>query len=427
MKIFSLCLSILTLSQISLHIYAEPLKVDVGATSAILMNADTGAILFEKDAYTLQYPASTTKVATALYALHVKRGELDTIVIPERESLGSTTHDAKRKVNYSSPAYWLETDGTHIGIKNEEEFTIHDLLKGMLIPSGNDAANVLAQGVSGNIPKFMDDMNVFLKGMGCLNTKFLNPHGLHHPEHQTTAYDLALIAQEALKDPVFCDIISQTRFMRPKTNKQKATTLLQTNRLMRQGKHFYAKAIGGKTGYHAKARQNLVVAARSNGRTLIAVLLKNEERNKMFQDAIKLFEAAFNQPKIHHTLLKAGPQKFTKQFSNTSNGLQTYLKEELSLDYYPAENPKPKCLLYWESLTLPIQKDQKVGELHLVGPKGEVFKKSSLFAMQEVNLKWPFNWLSSLKQLFNNHPILMGFSIVALLAALLFLRKLFRN
>ena len=193
------------------------------------------------------------------------------------------------------------------------------LLEGMMVVSGNDAANVIAQGIGPSIPGFMDELNAHLKQIGCTQTRFLNPHGLHDPNHQTTAYDLALMTAEALKNPVFCEIVSKPRFIRPKTNKQEATALLQSNRLLRPGKYYYSKAIGVKTGYHSKAKSTFVAASKWEGRTLIAVLMGYKERGEMFEDAIQLFEKAFNQPRVQRRYLKAGPQTFSLKFLMEAN------------------------------------------------------------------------------------------------------------
>ena len=359
----------------SFFLSAEPIKFEIRGNAAILMNAETGAILFEKDAYSLHYPASTTKVATALYALKTASDKLEDPFTAEQDALGTVTQEAKRKSNYTLPTYWQEPDGTHIGIKRGEILTLRDLMEGMMISSGNDAANVIAQGLAPTIPAYMENVNAYLKEIGCTQTRFLNPHGLHDPKHQTTAYDLALIAREALKYPLFCEIVAKTRFTRPKTNKQAATTLLQTNRLLRPGKLYYSKAIGIKTGYHAKAKHNFVAASRDDGRTLIAVLLGYKDRNAMFEDAAKLFEIAYNQPKVQRIYLKASPQTFSLKLPETKIPLQTYLTDSLSLDFYPAEDPNAKCLLYWNTLTLPIAKDQFVGELHLASADGAVLRR----------------------------------------------------
>lgn len=384
---------------IPLCLLAEPIKFEIKGEAAILMNAQSGAILFEQDAHALHYPASTTKVATALYALKLKGEELEMPIAAEQDSLATITQGAKRQSNYKLPSYWQEPDGTHIGIRKGEILTLRDLLNGALIASGNDASNVIAQALGPSIPRFMEGLNAYLKELGCQHTTFLNPHGLHDPQHRSTAYELALIAKEALRYPVFCEIVAQKRFMRPKTNKLAATTLLQGNRLIRPGKLHYPKAIGIKTGYHAKAKNTFIGAAKADGRTLIVVLLGYKDRTAIFQDAIQLFETAFNQPKVRRVYLKAGPQTFMQQLPHADRTLQTYLKDSLSLDYYPAEDPKAKCLLYWKPLTLPITKDQEVGELHLISAEGNVLKHVPLLAEEKVELDWPYRWFNRLPSL----------------------------
>ncbi len=415
--IISLCWMIV----ITYELLAEPLKVEIKGEAAILMNAQSGVILFEHEAFVSHYPASTTKIATALYALTLKEAELNTLIIAEQDSLAVVTQEVKRQSKDMLPAYWLEPDGMHIGIKKGESLTLLDLLKGMLIPSGNDAANVIAQALGPSIPRFMEALNGYLKEIGCQHTHFCNPHGLHNPHHQTTAYDLALITKEALKNSVFCNIVAQTRFIRPKTNKQAATTLLQTNRLIRPGKFYYAKAIGVKTGYHAKAKNTFIGAAKANGRTLIVVLLGYQDRNAIFQDAIKLFEAAFNQPKVQRIFLKSGPQTFTQSYPHANHLLQTYLSEDLILNYYPAEDPQAKCLLYWHPLTLPILKDQKVGELHLVSKEGKILKQITLWASENVHLAWPYRWLARLPS--SSWLFVAGIGLLSALGLMAFWKK----
>jgi D-alanyl-D-alanine carboxypeptidase (penicillin-binding protein 5/6) len=405
---------------ISFYLSAEPLKFEIRGESALLMNAQSGAILFEHRAYVSRYPASTTKIATALYTLKLKGDDLDGDITAEQESIASISQEAKRKANYAYPAaYWQEPDGTHIGIKKGEILSLRVLLHGLLIASGNDAASVIAHALGPTIPTFMTNLNAYLKEIGCKNTHYRNPHGLHDPNHQTTAYDLAVMARVALKYPVFCDIVSQTRFLRPKTNKQAATTLLQSNRLLRPGKFYYAKAIGIKTGYHAKAQKCFVGAARVNGRTLIVVLLGYKDRNAIFEDAIKLFEAAFNQPKVQRVFLKGGPQTFKLDLPHANTQIQTYLTEPLNLEYYPAEDPQAKCLLYWQSLSLPVSKNQQVGELHLVSATGEILKKAPLLAAEEVQLAWPHNWWAFLSSL----PWLLIFAVIIVIIVLVIIWK----
>lgn len=384
LKLTMLC----TLVPMPALVLAKPLKISVRAESALLMNADTGAILYEKNSRTLRHPASITKIATALYAFRVASDKMDKKFVADHDAIASISDEARKRSNYTLPAYWLVPDGAHIGIKKGEELALRDLLFGMLVASGNDAANVIAQNIGGTIPNFMNGVNACVKELGCTQTTFYNPHGLFHPKHQTTAYDMALIMREALKIPTFREIIATVRYKRPKTNKQESTTLVQTNRLIKKGKYYYAKALGGKTGRLSVAGNTLVVAAKDQDRTLIAVLLKSEDRGDIFTDAIKMFEAAFNESKVQRVLLKAGPQKFTTDLPGSTSSLTTYLQSDVTIEYYPAEEPQLKCMLYWDELSLPITKDQRVGELRLQTPEGRVVKVVPLFAQEDVSSIW---------------------------------------
>ncbi len=365
---------------------AKQLAVEVQAESAIMINADTGAILYEKEAYLPQYPASITKVPTLLYSLLKASDQMDVMITADQDSVGTVTEDAFRKSNYTLPAYHLIPDGSHIGIKRGEELSLKDLMYGMMLASGDDAANVIAKYVGGTIPDFVAEMNGYVKSIGCTQTTFYNPHGLHHPKQLTTAYDMALIAREGLKIPIFREIVSTARYTRPKTNKQEATPLIQTNRLLRRGPCYYPKAIGIKTGWYSLAGSTLVGAAKEGDRTLIVVLLKNKDRKEMFLDAIKLFETAFSQPQMQRTFLKQGEQKFQLEIAGGDQPLKTYSQEELSLTYYPAEEPSVKCFLQWDpDLALPVVKDQRVGEVLLQTSEGTIVHGVVLYAREEIS------------------------------------------
>lgn len=374
------------------------LDVSVKAEAAILMNADTGAILYEKNARELYYPASITKIATAIVTLQQAGDKLDEIVVADQECIGWVSEEAKRRSNYAMPSYRLVPGSSHIGIKKGEELSLRDLLYGMMLASGDDASNVIAQHVGGTILQFMQVTNAYLKKIGCTSTIFQNPHGLHHPKHQTTAYDMAVLTKEALKDPRFCEIVSTVKYTRPKTNKQDASTLVQSNRLLRSGQYYYPKAIGVKTGHLSISGNTFVGAARDGDRTLIAVLLKTEERKDIFLDSVKLFEAAFSQPKVQRTLLHKGPQKFALKLADAATPIETFLAEDVVIDYYPAEEPKFKCLLCWEpSVKLPLAVGQRVGELQLVlgNTNSEIImRKVPLFASKATEQTWYF-WMKN--------------------------------
>src|SRR5262249_28551111 len=156
------------------------------------------------------YPASTTKIATSFYTLMQKSRSLHENVAAPKEALVIVTPYEKMRNNYTKyPAYVLETDGTHANIKAGEVMTIEDLMYATMLASGNDAANIIAYHLGGgSIPQFMDGMNCFLQKIGCTKTHFCNPHGLHHPEHVTTARDMARMAQCALYHPLFRTLVA---------------------------------------------------------------------------------------------------------------------------------------------------------------------------------------------------------------------------
>lgn len=369
---------------------AKPLKVSVEAESAILINADTMNVLFEKKAKQKQYPASITKIATAAYALKVKGNQWNPLIAAEHESVASISPQAKRQSNYTMPSHWIEAGSTHIGIKRGEEFAFQDLLRGMMIASGNDAANVIALHVGGSMAAFMEGMNHYIKSLGCHNTHFTNAHGLHHPKHETTAYDMAIITVEALKNPLFSEIVKTVNYKRPKTNKQEPVPLVQGNKLLRKGEFHYPKAIGVKIGGTSIAHGTFVAAAKDGDRTLVAVLLNVKEKGGIFRDAKKLFEAAFNESKIERNLIKAGRQSYALTLEGAEKPIPTTAQENMKIAYYPAEEPVIKAYLVWDDIKLPVKKGQRVGEIQLKSDRDEIFKKVTLFADEDVGKSWGF-------------------------------------
>lgn len=401
------CLALFLVLTQPLTAKADMLALSVNAEAAILMNADTGAILYEKNARNLHYPASTLKIATAIYALQKVADQMDVLITADQDCIGTVKEDAIRKSNYTLPSYLLIPDGSHIGIKRGEILSLRDLFYGMMVASGDDAANVIAKYTSGSIPKFVDEMNGYVRQLGCTSTTFYNPHGLHHPKQQTTAYDLAILAREALKNPLFCEMVGTVRYTRPKTNKQDPSTLVQTNRLLRTGPYYYPKAIGVKTGYYSLAGNNLVAAAKDGDRTLIAVVMKVNERKDIFLDTKKMFEAAFSQPKVQRVLLHKGVQKFSLDLPGADKPILGYIKDDVTVEYYPAEEPTLKCMLAWKKdLQLPIMKDQPIGEVAVRLENGEVVRNAQLYAKEEVKS----TWLHAFKNLFSS-----GFGLLKIL------------
>lgn len=399
------------------------LAVQVTAQSAILMDAESGKILYQKNAFKRAYPASTTKVATALYVL--EKGSLKTPldfakkVIGSAEALGAV-HPEKKKYH---PPHRLEFGATHIGIKPGEELSYDALMQGLLIASAGDAANILAESMSGSIPQFMEEMNAYLKGLGTKDTNFTNPHGLHDPNHYSTAYDLALITKAALEYPYLCDIAKKVKFERPETNKQAATIFPQSNRLLRPGKFYYPKTIGFKTGYTGVAKSCLISAAIDENRSLIAVVLGSPESALRFQDTIALFEAAFNEKKQSKLLYNKDFETFIRQEENAAKPICAVLAQNAEVSYYPSLAPQFKPRFSWDVKRFPVQALDKVGTLEIVDTteNEKVFQRIDLLAKEDVPASFKFKKEQFYKQcglLWKKQPYLIYLFILSLLISI---------
>lgn len=365
---------------LTLSLNAKPLAVEVKARSAILMNADTGAVLFEKNAHVPSFPASTTKVATALFILDHKKPALNQMITVAGEGL--KMKDLKNMKE--APAYWLEKDGTTMWLLKGEVLSLETLLHGLLLISGNDAANTLAGALSASIPSFMEELNVYAKNLGCLNTQLLNPHGLHHPEHYTTAFDMAILMKKAVRLPKFRELASKISYLKPKSNKQPQSEIKSFYPLIQPGKsNYYAKAIAVKTGTHSAAGYNIVAAAEHEGRTLVAVAFGCANRADRNESAIRLFEAAFAEKKERRRLI--GPESvMSQEIVGSKTPLRAALAKELAIEYFPAEDPNPKAFVHWEVPKLPIRKGQKVGEIQIITADGSLLQKGDLVSLEEV-------------------------------------------
>lgn len=376
-------LLILLILLISGSLSAEMLTQNVSAEAAVLINAVTGEVLFEKNKDKELYPASITKVATALYILNRYGNKLEDKVIAKKGALASITENAKRQSRYRAPAFWLETDGTHIGIKPGEEFYLKDLMYALLIGSANDAANVMAEHLEGDIARFVEKLNGYLKELGCTKTNFLNPHGLHHPHHKTTAHDMALIAQKAMDYPLFREIVALSSYKLPKTNLSEERLLVQTNHMVRKGTHFYKKATGIKTGAHSLAKKTLVSSASDANRSVIGVVLGCETNADRYKDMASLFNAAFNEKKRQLNVFPAGPQKVKIAVPHGKKALKTYTIEPLTYNFYPSERKDVKVKAHWSLPKLPIKQGQLVGKL-TINNKDTTLSFVDLYALEDI-------------------------------------------
>lgn len=249
----------------------------VHAESAIVMEASTGLVLYEKNVNVKHYPASITKVMTVLLAL-------------ENSSLGdivTVSHNA---------VYDVEQDSSRIWILEGEQLTMQQCLYAIMLESANDCAYAVAEHVSGSVENFAKLMTERAKSLGCKNTNFVNPHGLQNENHYTSAYDMALITKQVLKNESFRKIFSTKHYMIPPTNKQPEQRPITNHHKMVMGysKYAYDGVLGGKTGYTTTSKYTLVTVAKRGDLELICVLMKDDSIPDEYADTAKLFDYGFD-------------------------------------------------------------------------------------------------------------------------------------
>ncbi|HEY2811126.1 MAG TPA: D-alanyl-D-alanine carboxypeptidase family protein [Rhabdochlamydiaceae bacterium] len=368
------------------YLEGASIKVEVSAKGAILMNAETGAVLYEKNAHQPMFPASITKIVTALYALEKKTDlSLKDVIVADNETVATVAPHVRRVAGSKHPSHRLEYGGTHMGIKVGEALSFEVLLYGLMLASGNDAANTIAHYVSGSVPQFMHEVNAYAKSKGCTQTHLCNPHGLPWPDHVTTAYDMALLAREAVKNPLLCKIVKTVKCTRPATNMQPESFLYQHNALVKPGsKFYYPKAMGIKTGYTSAGGYTIVAAAEDPQRKLICVLLGCDQLEQRYKDAIALFEAAFNEKKMSRTLFSKEFDSFSSSIKGGKTLLEAVLPQDLIVEYFASEEQTFHSQIQWDdAVSLPIRRGQKVGQVRIVSEE-KTCALSPLFALKDV-------------------------------------------
>ena len=248
-------------------------KPKVEAEGAVLMDAATGKVLFGKNENTQFFPASITKVMTALLVL--EHCSLDEVV----------TFSASATTN-------LESGAVALGIVEGDKLTVEQCLYGLLLKSANEIGNGLAEHVAGSVSAFADMMNAKARELGCRNTNFKNPHGLNDAEHKTTPYDMALILRAALENETFRKIDTTISYQFPATQKAEARTITMGHKMMYPSdSRYYEGIIGGKTGYTSLAGNTLVTGVEKNGIRLIAVVMKAKSTH--YQDTKAMLDYGF--------------------------------------------------------------------------------------------------------------------------------------
>ncbi|HHW48407.1 MAG TPA: D-alanyl-D-alanine carboxypeptidase [Clostridiaceae bacterium] len=305
----------------------------IGAGSAIVMDTKSGRVLFEKNAYSRRPMASTTKIMTAIVAL--ENGNLDDIIVVSKRAAA--------------------IGGSTINLKTGQEIRLRELLYGLMLNSGNDAAIAIAEHIGGTVENFVRMMNEKAIEIGVMDTSFKSPHGLDVDGHYSTAYDLAVITGYALKNPVFAEIVKTKHANIGYTN------LSNTNEML----SIYPGADGVKTGYTGKAGRCLVTSATRDGWQIISVVLGCPTRYIRAQSSMAILDYAFENFKPHVLIEKGEKIKTLKVIK----GVESYV-DVLTIDeiVFPLkEDEKDKVQMYLElpeKLDAPIYANVEVGNIY---------------------------------------------------------------
>ncbi len=256
-------------------------KPAVQSDAAIVMEASTGTILYAKNIHEKHYPASITKILTSLVAI-------------ENSTMSEVVDFSKKAV------YDVDLDSSRIGIDVGEKLTMEQSLYGIMLESANEVSYAVGEHISGNIESFTALMNKKAKELGCLDSHFVNSHGLPDDNHYTTAYDMALISRAAINNEEFRKITSTRTYSIPPTNKQIETRWLANHHKFVRGSINFDGIIGGKTGYTSKAKYTLVTFAERNGMTLISVIMRCDSVANEYADTSALLNYGFDNYSIYN-------------------------------------------------------------------------------------------------------------------------------
>lgn len=348
----------------------------IKSKSVILVEKTSGTIIYGKNINQKNYPASTQKIMTGMLGL-------ENIKLNEK-----IVGDHDTEFAYGSKIFFL--DG--------EVAPFSSIIHALLIPSGNDAAIAIAKKVSGNVKNFVALMNKKAKSLGANNTNFKNPSGLDEKDNYTTAYDLSLIAREALKNKVFSDIVKKQNYEMPKTNKQVKRYFVTTNRLLFDNLNTvkiggvkriikYDDATGVKTGHDSA--YSLVASAKRGTTSYLAVILGGSEFG-VYEDALNLFEYGFNNF-TGETVLEKNEFAGTVKIKNGEVGNVDALLSYDFFNIYPNKNVSfddlKEVIVPVNDLTAPIKKGTYVGDIKIFY-KGHEITSQKLISSRSVKVSF---------------------------------------
>lgn len=344
---------------------------DLVASAAILIELNSGMVVYEKNADMRMYPASTTKILTTY--------------------LGILLGDMDQTVTTSASCLQIEADSSTIPLAAGETINFKDLLYATMVRSGNEGANLIAETIAGTQEAFVAIMNDYAASLGCKNTHFMNANGLHDDYHYTTARDLATIAREAMQDETFRDIAGTYKFTLPKSNiyRERSLTSRISEFLDSSSSTYYPYATGVKTGYTSKAGNCFVGTATKDGVTFLSVILNSDSYKTCWEDTKRLMEYGFTQY-VHTTVseLYAMSPKVLEiarydlndsgrgQLELLLNKLDTSADDSIvtlasRLDYLASNFNDLVSIEYVRELVAPIQAGELIGRLTFYPDAGE--------------------------------------------------------
>ena len=308
---------------------------DITAQSAVLIEAETGRVLYEKNAQNKMPMASTTKIMTALLAI-------------ENGDLGDTVEVSSNASGTEGSSIWLEVG---------EHMTLEDMLYGLMLASGNDAAVAVAEHIASDVQRFAGLMNQKAKEIGAVNTNFVNPNGLHDELHYTTAYDLGIISAYAMQNPVFREIVD-TEYKEISWEGHKWNRVVKNkNKIL----WLYEGCNGIKTGYTKNAGRCLCSSAKRGDLQVVAVVLNAGD---MFGDSMQLLDYAFENYSME-TLVEADAYVGTVNIDNgVYDTIDVYTEEEIRYPLSIDEKSNVKIKTYLEKdIKAPVVRGQTLGRV----------------------------------------------------------------
>ena len=332
-------LLIISIFLLSINVYADDLEIS--APSAILMEASTGKVLFEKNANEPLSPASMTKMMTLLITM---------------ENVDNGVIKLSDKVTVSKNA--SDMGGSQVYLEEGAQYTLEEIIKAVCIASGNDAAVVLAETIGGNVESFVNMMNKKAKELGLSETNFVNPYGLDADGHQSSAMDMAKIARELLKHET---ILKYTSIYEDHLQKKDGTSLwmVNTNKLVR----FYNGVDGLKTGFTDKAGYCMTATGMWNDLRLIAVVMKEESSDNRNKDITAMLNYGKSNYKIKKVLRSNKPIGKLKISLGENKTSDVYLKEDVSYLYKSNDKiPKYTYKVKINKVTAPLKKGSIIGK-----------------------------------------------------------------